>query len=100
MTWKAPFTSSLKPTRTDKKKKKKEQLGKNSQNYESVYNETSAYEQKPIKTDDFNEAEEKEVKERAEKRKRKRREIAEKKKLKKKKKKQEQDKKNGEGNVD
>ena len=56
-------------------------MGKNFQNYESVYNETSAYEQKPIKTDDFNEAEEKEVKERFEKRKIKRREIAEKKKL-------------------
>ena len=56
-------------------------MGKNPQNYESVYNETSVYEQKPIKTDDFNEAEEKEVKERVEKRKIKRREIAEKKQL-------------------
>ena len=30
-----------------------EQLGKNPQSYESVYNATSLYEQKPMKTDDF-----------------------------------------------
>ena len=50
-------------------------------NYEGVCDETHVYEQKPIKIDKFNEAEEKEVKERVEKRKIKRREIAEKNKL-------------------
>ena len=38
---------------------------------------TRMYEKKPVKIDDFNEAEEKEVKERIEKRKQKRREAAE-----------------------
>ena len=52
-------------------------LGKNSQKYEGVCNETSVYEQKPIKIDDFNEAEEKEIKEPVEKRKIKRIEVAE-----------------------
>ena len=52
-------------------------LGKNPQKYEGVCNETSVYEQKPIKIDDFNEAEEKEIKEPAEKRKIKRIEVAE-----------------------
>ena len=60
-------------------------MGKNPQNYESVHNETCVYEQKPIKIDDFNEAYEKEVKERVEKAKIKRREVVEKNKLKKKK---------------
>ena len=78
LTWKVPFTTFLKPTRTKKKKKKVQQLGENPQNYESVHNETSVYEQKPIKIDDFNEAEEKENKEHVEKRKIKRREVAEK----------------------
>ena len=50
------------------------------------------FEQKPVKIDDFNEAEEKEVKEHVQKRKRKK-EVAEKNKLVKKKKKQEQDEK-------
>ena len=54
---KSTFHIIFKTYKDRQKKKKKEQLGKNSQNYESVYNETSAYEQKPIKTDDFNEAE-------------------------------------------
>ena len=60
-------------------------MGKNPQNYESVHNETCVYEQKPIKIDDFNEAYEKEVKERVENAKIKRREVVEKNKLKKKK---------------
>ena len=67
--------------KTYEDKKRMEQLGKNSQNYKNIWNETFVYEQKPIKIDDFNEAEEKDVKERAEKRKRKRREVAEKNKL-------------------
>ena len=53
-------------------------LGKNPQNYEGVCNKISVYEQKPIKIDDFNKAEEKQIKERIEIRKIKRREIAEK----------------------
>ena len=38
-------------------------LDKNPQNYERVRNEISVYEQKPIKIDDLNEAEEKSIKE-------------------------------------
>ena len=45
------------------KDKKIEQFGKNPQNYKNAYAETSVFEQKPIKIDDFNEAEEKEAKE-------------------------------------
>ena len=88
--------------KTYKDKKKIEQLGKNPQSYESAHNKTCVYEQKPIKINDFNKAEEKEVKECIEKIKIKRREVAEKIKLffKKKKKKQEQDKKSREGNVE
>ena len=63
-----------------KKKKKIEQLEKNPQNYE-VFITKRVYEQKPIKINDFNEAEEKEVKERIEKREIKRRDVAEKNKL-------------------
>ena len=59
-------------------------MGKNPENYETIPNETNIYEQKPINVDDFNEVEEKEVKERVEKQKR--REVAEKNKLLKKKK--------------
>ena len=55
-----------------------ESLGKNPQNYKNVRDETNVYEQKSIKINDFNEDEEKEVKERVEKRKIKRREVAEK----------------------
>ena len=58
-------------------------LGKNPQNYEGVCNKISVYQQKPIKIDDFNKAEEKQIKERIE---IKRREIAENNKLFKKKK--------------
>ena len=53
-------------------------LGKNPENYESICNETYFYEQKPIHVDDFNEVEEKEVKERFEKRKQRRQEVAKK----------------------
>ena len=67
--------------KTYKDKKNIDSLGKNPQNYESVPNETSVYEQKPTKINEFNEAEEKEVKERVEKRKQKRREVAENNKL-------------------
>ena len=67
-------------------------LGKNPENYESIHHKTNIYEQKPINIDDFNEIEEKEVKERAEKRKQKQREVAEKNKLLKKKKKEEENK--------
>ena len=56
-------------------------LGKNPQKYERVCNETSVYEQKPIKIDDFNEAEKKEIKEPVKKRKIKRIEVAENNKL-------------------
>ena len=56
-------------------------LGKNPQNYEGVCNKISVYEQKPIKIDDFNKAEESKIKERIEIRKIKRREIAENNKL-------------------
>lgn len=55
--------------KTYKDKKNIESLGKNLQNYEDVRNETCVYEEKPIKIDDFKEAEEKEVKQRVEKRK-------------------------------
>ena len=67
--------------KTYKDKKYIEYLGKNLQNYESVRNETNVSEEKPIKIDDFNEAEEKEVKEPVEKIKIKRRAVAEKNKL-------------------
>ena len=53
-------------------------LGKNPENYESICNETYFYEQKPIHVDDFNEVEEKEVKERFEKRKQRLQEVAKK----------------------
>ena len=67
--------------KTYKDKRNIDSLGKNPQNYESVHNETSVYEQKPTKIDEFNVAEEKEVKEHVEKRKQKRREVAENNKL-------------------
>ena len=62
-----------------------EMLSKKPQSHEGVSNEVSVYEQKPIKIDDFNEIEEKEIKERVEKRKMKRREVTENNKLLKKK---------------
>ena len=65
--------------RTYKDKKQLESsLGKNPENYESICNETYTYEQKPINVDDFNEVEEKGVKERFEKRKQRRQEVPEK----------------------
>ena len=67
------------------KKKLESSLGKNPENYETIRNETNIQKQKPINIDDFNEVEEKEVKE-VEKQKQKRREVAEKNKLLKKKK--------------
>ena len=68
------------------KKKLESSLGKNPENYETICNETNIQKQKPINIDDFNEVEEKEVKEGVEKQKQKRREVAEKNKLLKKKK--------------
>ena len=56
-------------------------LGKSPHNYEEIRDETCVYEQKPIKIDDFNEDEEKEIKERAEKSKQKRIEVTENNKL-------------------
>lgn len=76
LTSKVIFTLYLKP----KRGRKMEKMGKNPRNYESIKKETNIYEQKPINIDDFNEAEEAEVKQ-LEKRKQKRREIAEKNKL-------------------
>ena len=60
-------------------------LGKKPENYETIRNITSVFEQKSIKVDGFTEIEEKEVKERVEKLKKKRRQLAEKNKLLKKK---------------
>ena len=77
--------------KTYKNKKQIEtSMGKNSDNYESIRNETNINEQKPININDFNEAKEAEIKKRIEKRKQKRREVAEKNKLFKKKRKQEE----------
>ena len=44
------------------KKQLKSSLGKNPENHENIRNEINIYEQKPINVDDFNEVEEKEVK--------------------------------------
>ena len=73
-------------------------LRKNSHNYEESRDETSVYEQKPIKIDDFNEDEEKEVEDRVEKQMQKRREAAENNKFLKKKKKIEDNQKKGKRN--
>ena len=75
-----------------KDKKNIEILGKSPNNYEGVRDETHVYEQKPIKIDEFNEVEEKGLREHVEKRKIKRREFAEKNKLLKKTKKLEENK--------
>lgn len=56
-------------------------MGKNPQNYQNEHTVTNTFEQKPIKIDDFNDEEEKEVKERVEKRKMKTRQVAKKNKL-------------------
>ena len=60
-------------------------LGKNPENYETTRNDTCVFEQKPIKVENFNKIEQRQVKERVEKRKEKRCEVAEKNKLLKKK---------------
>ena len=57
-------TSCLKHIRT---KIKMQLLGKSHQNFEEIRNDVWVYEQKPIKIDDFNKAEKKEIKERVEK---------------------------------
>ena len=67
--------------KTYRDKMQMKSMGKNSINYETVRKETHVYEQKPVSIDDFNEAEEVEVKERTEKRKAKRQELAENNKL-------------------
>ena len=80
--------------KTHKDKKKMELLSKKPQNYEKIRYDVLLFEQKQIKIDDdFNETEEKEIKECVEKRKLKMREVAEKNTLLKKKKKQEKNKK-------
>ena len=61
--------------KTYKDKKKIESLGKNPLNYDSTQNETSLFEQKPVRIHEFNEAEEKEITECLERRKKKRREL-------------------------
>ena len=53
-------------------------LGRNPENYETIRNETSVFEQKLIKVDDLNEIEEKQVKEQVGKQKQKRQEEAKK----------------------
>ena len=44
-------------------------LGKNLDNYETIRNEASVFERKPVKVDDFNKIEQKQFKERVEKQK-------------------------------
>ena len=56
-------------------------MGKNPINYENIRKETNIYEQKPVKIDDFSDAEEAKVKEHIETRKEKRTNVAEKNKL-------------------
>ena len=87
-TSKAHFTLYSKPTRA----KKIEHLGKKSQKSQKLPCRNMCFCTKPSKIDDFNEAEEKEVKEHIEERKMKRREVAEKNKLVKKRKKKEKNK--------
>ena len=67
--------------KTYKCKKKMKLLGKSPKNYEEISNDVLVYKQKPVKIDDFNEGEQKEIKDRVEKRKLKRREVAENNKL-------------------
>ena len=67
--------------KTYKRKKKMKLLGKSPKNYEEISNDVLVYKQKPVKIDDFNEGEQKEIKDRVEKRKLKRREVAENNKL-------------------
>ena len=58
-----------------------EMLRKKPQNYKKIRIDVSVYERRPIKIDDFNEAEENKIKEGVEKRKIKRREVVENNKL-------------------
>ena len=58
-----------------------EMLRKKPQNYKKIRIDVSVYEQRPIKIDNFNEAEENKIKEGVEKRKIKRREVVENNKL-------------------
>ena len=64
-----------------KDKKRLSTWVKTPQNYQNEHTATNTFEQKPIKIDDFNDEEEKEVKERVEKRKMKTRQVAKKNKL-------------------
>ena len=61
-----------------------EMLDKSPQNYNGAHNNISVYDQKPIKNDDFNEAEEKKIKDHVGKRKIKRWDVTENNKIKKK----------------
>ena len=72
--------------KTYKDKMQMRAMVKNPINYENIRKETNIYEQKPTKIDDYNDAEEAEVKEHVQKRKEKRKNVAEKNKLLKKKK--------------
>ena len=62
-------------------KSKSRLLLENLENSETIRNERNIYEQKPVNVDDFNEVEEKDMKEKVEKQKQERREVAEKNKL-------------------
>ena len=57
------------------KKQSEISLRTNPENYETIRNKTSEFEQKPIEVDDFNEIEEKQIKEWVEKQKQKRWEV-------------------------
>ena len=74
------------------KKQLESSIGENPANYETIRKETNIYKQKPVNIDDFNDAEEVEVKQWVEKRKEKRRIVAEKNKLLQKKQKAEENK--------
>ena len=68
-------------TYKDRKKKIEQSSGKNLQNYVVERHESFQQGQKPVKIDDFNNEEEKIIKERVEKRKKKRKQVAEKNKV-------------------
>ena len=78
--------------KTYKDKMQMRSIGKNPSNYENIRKETNTYKQKLINTDDFNDSEEAEVKERVNKRKLKQHEMAVNNKLLKKKQKTEENK--------
>ena len=83
LTWKARFSWCLKPTKT----KKIEHAGKKPSKLRGWETNSFEHEQKLVKIDDFNDEEEKIIKERVEKRKKKRQDAAEKNKALKRKKK-------------